>query len=119
MGHAIRDTTVFSEFLKPFEARLTHCFPVSPRVNRTTMMTQSAQRRWRSFRLKGVSFREIFEDQTQRQECNESTQRSIKQILRASWLASYCPIPWYPNSTAHRWGKKGMPVRREGRNVVA
>jgi hypothetical protein len=24
-----------------------------------------------------------------------------------------------PNSTAHRWEKEGMPVRREGRNVVA
>jgi len=24
-----------------------------------------------------------------------------------------------PNSTAHRWAKEGMPVRREGRNVVA
>ena len=24
-----------------------------------------------------------------------------------------------PNSTAHRWAKEGMPVRREGGNVVA
>ena len=24
-----------------------------------------------------------------------------------------------PNSTAQRWAKEGMPVRREGRNVVA
>jgi hypothetical protein len=24
-----------------------------------------------------------------------------------------------PNSTAHRWAKEGMPVRRESRNVVA
>ena len=24
-----------------------------------------------------------------------------------------------PNSTVHRWAKEGMPVRREGRNVVA
>ena len=24
-----------------------------------------------------------------------------------------------PNSTAHRWAKEGMPVRREGRNIVA
>lgn len=24
-----------------------------------------------------------------------------------------------PNSTVHRWGDEGMPVRREGRNVVA
>jgi len=24
-----------------------------------------------------------------------------------------------PNSTAQRWVKEGMPVRREGRNVVA
>ena len=24
-----------------------------------------------------------------------------------------------PNSTAHRWAKEGMPVRRDGRNVVA
>jgi hypothetical protein len=24
-----------------------------------------------------------------------------------------------PNSTVHRWAKEGMPVRREGRNLVA
>jgi hypothetical protein len=24
-----------------------------------------------------------------------------------------------PNSTIHRWAKEGMPVHREGRNVVA
>jgi len=24
-----------------------------------------------------------------------------------------------PDSTAHRWAKEGMPIRREGRNVVA
>ena len=24
-----------------------------------------------------------------------------------------------PNSTVHRWAKEGMPVRREGRNVIA
>src|SRR3984893_16388029 len=24
-----------------------------------------------------------------------------------------------PNSTVHRWAKEGMPIRREGRNVVA
>ncbi len=24
-----------------------------------------------------------------------------------------------PNSTAHRWAKEGMPVRRESRNVIA
>jgi hypothetical protein len=24
-----------------------------------------------------------------------------------------------PNSTVHRWAKEGMPVRRDGRNVVA
>lgn len=24
-----------------------------------------------------------------------------------------------PNSTAHRWAKEGMPLRRDGRNVVA
>jgi hypothetical protein len=24
-----------------------------------------------------------------------------------------------PNSTAHRWAKEGMPVRRDGRNIVA
>jgi hypothetical protein len=24
-----------------------------------------------------------------------------------------------PNSTVHRWAKEAMPVRREGRNVVA
>jgi hypothetical protein len=24
-----------------------------------------------------------------------------------------------PNSTVHRWAKEGMPIRREGRNVIA
>jgi hypothetical protein len=24
-----------------------------------------------------------------------------------------------PHSTVHRWAKEGMPIRREGRNVVA
>ena len=30
----ITDSTVISEFLKPFDARLMSCFPVSSRVNR-------------------------------------------------------------------------------------
>jgi putative SOS response-associated peptidase YedK len=30
------DTTVISQFLKPFDARLMSCFPVSSRVNRPT-----------------------------------------------------------------------------------
>jgi putative SOS response-associated peptidase YedK len=32
----ITDTTVVSEFLKPFDASLMHCVPVSSRVNQTT-----------------------------------------------------------------------------------
>jgi putative SOS response-associated peptidase YedK len=32
----ITNTTVISEFLKPFDARLMSCYPVSSRVNRTT-----------------------------------------------------------------------------------
>jgi len=50
------DTTVISKFLKPFDARLMSCFPVSPRVNRPATMTQNAQRRWRSLDLKESLF---------------------------------------------------------------
>jgi hypothetical protein len=34
------------------------------------------------------------------------------------WLA-IAQFLGMPHSTVHRWAKEGMPVRREGRNVVA
>ena len=41
---------------------------------------------------------------------------------KASELRGWSAIARFlgmPDSTAHRWAKEGMPVRREGRNVVA
>jgi hypothetical protein len=41
---------------------------------------------------------------------------------KASELRGWLSIARFlgmPNSTAHRWAKEGMPLRREGRNVVA
>jgi hypothetical protein len=41
---------------------------------------------------------------------------------KSSELRGWQPIARFlgmPNSTAQRWAKEGMPVRREGRNVVA
>jgi hypothetical protein len=41
---------------------------------------------------------------------------------KSSELRGWPPIAQFlgmPNSTVHRWAKEGMPVHREGRNVVA
>jgi putative SOS response-associated peptidase YedK len=40
------DTSLISEFLKPLDASLMFCFPVSSRVIDPSTMTQNAQRRW-------------------------------------------------------------------------
>jgi hypothetical protein len=43
-------------------------------------------------------------------------------LSKSAELRGWQPIARFlgmPNSTAQRWAKEGMPVRREGRNVIA
>ena len=48
---------------------------------------------------------------------NATSPRKASSDLRGwSAIAQFLGLP---NSTVHRWAKEGMPVRREGRNVVA
>lgn len=53
----------------------------------------------------------------------KSTRRPTKAVPdESSTLRGWPTIAQFlslPNSTVHRWAKEGMPVRREGRNVVA
>jgi hypothetical protein len=51
-----------------------------------------------------------------------ATRRPKALTTKSSELRGWPAIAQFlgmPNSTAHRWAKEGMPVRREGRNVVA
>jgi hypothetical protein len=51
-----------------------------------------------------------------------ATSRTKALSTKASELRGWPSIARFlgmPNSTAHRWAKEGMPVRRDGRNVVA
>ncbi len=69
------DTTVISKFLKPFDARLMSCFPVSPRVNRPAHDDPECSAPVEITRPQGVSFRRrSVKIKTQRQERNESTE---------------------------------------------
>lgn len=79
-------------------------------------MTQNARHRLRSLNLKGVCF---CEDRTQRRERTKFTEGVTG---KSSGLRGWPAIAQFlgmPRSTVHRWAKEGMPVRREGRNVVA
>jgi len=49
-------------FLQPFDTRLMSSFLSVRALIGRTMTTRNARRRWRSFNLKGVSFREICAD---------------------------------------------------------
>ena len=43
-------------------------------------------------------------------------------LSKSAELRGWQPIARFlgmPNSTAQRWAREGMPVRREGRNVIA
>jgi len=51
------DVAAASDLLKPYEARLKRCYPVSTRVNSYRMMTRSAADLWNLRRTKVVSFR--------------------------------------------------------------
>ena len=51
-----------------------------------------------------------------------ATRRPKALTTKSSELRGWPAIAQFlgmPNSTAQRWAKEGMPVRREGRNVVA
>jgi predicted DNA-binding transcriptional regulator AlpA len=51
-----------------------------------------------------------------------ATRRPKESTTKSPELRSWPAIARFlgmPNSTAHRWAKEGMPVRRGGRNVVA
>jgi hypothetical protein len=51
-----------------------------------------------------------------------ATRRPKASTTKSSELRGWPSIARFlglPNSTAHRWEKEGMPVRRESRNVVA
>src|ERR1700694_1153359 len=83
-------------------------------------MTQNAQHRWRSLSDKGVSLRRS----CVKSKLKGKTARRRPKALpnRSSELRGWPAIAKFlsmPCSTAHRWAKEGMPVRREGRNVVA
>ena len=104
------DPSVVSEFLKRFDTRLMTCFPVSSRVNRTANDDAECAAPEEIVRPQGSLFSwEIRESKTQKQERNNSAEDITKQILRASWLAVYRPIPRF--AAFHR-----SPVG-EGRNA--
>jgi hypothetical protein len=82
-------------------------------------MIQNARHRLRSFNLKGVSFRR---SRVKSRPKRKSTAGPPKASSKSSELRGWLAIARFlgmPNSTVHRWAKEGMPVRREGRNVVA
>ena len=83
-------------------------------------MTQNAQPRWRSLNLKGVSFRRSCVKTKLKHK--SATSRPEALSSKSSELRGWSAIARFlgmPDSTAHRWAKEGMPVRRESRNVVA
>src|ERR1039458_427110 len=84
------------------------------------MMTQTARYQWKSLNHKGVCFRRRSVKINPK---GKSPTRPPKASPGKSWeLRGWPSIAQFlgmPNSTAHRWAKEGMPVRRDGRNVVA
>jgi putative SOS response-associated peptidase YedK len=68
------NTAVISDFLKPFDARLMSCFPVSSRVNRTVNDDHECSLPVEITQPQGSLFREICEDQIQKQERNDPTE---------------------------------------------
>src|ERR1700736_3368170 len=83
-------------------------------------MTQNAQHRWRSLNLKAVFFRRRCVTSKPKRKSVTSPPKALPS--ESSDLRGWPAITQFlgmPNSTAHRWAKEGMPVRREGRNVVA
>jgi predicted DNA-binding transcriptional regulator AlpA len=83
-------------------------------------MTQNAQHRQRSVNLKGISLRRSSVKIKPKVRSATSPPKALSS--KSSELRGWPSIARFlgmSNSTAHRWAKEGMPVRREGRNVVA
>ena len=83
-------------------------------------MTQNAQHRSKSHKPKPVSFRRRSVKIKTKAKSSTSLPKALPS--KSSELRGWPAIAQFlgmPNSTAHRWAKGGMPVRREGRNVVA
>jgi hypothetical protein len=83
-------------------------------------MTQNAPHRWRSLNLKGFFFDRWYVKIKPRGKGDTSPTNASP--TKSSDLRGWPAITQFlgmPNSTVHRWAKEGMPVRREGRNVVA
>src|SRR5271155_3723744 len=77
-------------------------------------MTQNVRHRLRSVNLKAVFFR--------RRSVKIKRKSATSPPKASSELRGWPAIAQFlgmPNSTVHRWVKEGMPLRREGRNVVA
>jgi hypothetical protein len=77
-----------------------------------------------NYHLRVIQFREICEDQAQRQERNESTEDHTEQVHRPSPLASYPPIPRDGRFNRSPLGKggnasalRGSKHRRQSRGV--
>jgi hypothetical protein len=81
---------------------------------------RNAQHRWKSLNLRGVSFRRIRVKTKPKSKSATSPTKALlsKSVELRGWpeIARFLGMP---NSTAQRWAKEGMPVRRESRNVVA
>ena len=83
-------------------------------------MTQNAQHRSKSLKPKPVSFRRRSVKIKTKAKSSTSLPKALPS--KSSELRGWPAIAQFlgmPNSTAHRWAREGMPVRREGRNVVA
>jgi predicted DNA-binding transcriptional regulator AlpA len=83
-------------------------------------MMRNAQYRWKSLNLRGVSFRRSRVKTKPKSKSATSPTKALSS--QSSGLRGWPAIAQFlgmPNSTVHRWAKDGMPVRREGRNVVA
>jgi hypothetical protein len=83
-------------------------------------MTQNVQHRLKLLNLKRVSFRRICVKTKLKHKSATSRPKALPS--KPSELRGWPAIAQFlamPNSTAHRWAKEGMPVGREGRNVVA
>ena len=81
-------------------------------------MTQNAQHRCRSLNLKGFFFDRWYVKIKPKGKGDSTNASPTKSSDLRGWPA-ITQFLGMPNSTVHRWAKEGMPVRREGRNVVA
>src|ERR1700682_2420006 len=83
-------------------------------------MTQNVQHRLKLLNLKRVSFRRSCVKTKLKHKSATSRPKALP--AKSSELRGWPSIAQFlgmPKSTAQRWAKEGMPVRRAGRNVVA